>query len=81
MIAAYNGFRLGDKWSLWLAVIVVGRVFYQQIDGPSQELADMIESRVAIESHAFGIGSAIVWIGTDCWIRFLRKAQQPSDSI
>jgi rhomboid family GlyGly-CTERM serine protease len=65
VIAAYNGFKLGDKWSLGLAIIVIGRVIYQQIDGPSEELAVMIESRVAIESHAFGIVSAVLWIAVD----------------
>jgi rhomboid family GlyGly-CTERM serine protease len=73
VIAAYNGFKLGDKWSLALAIIVVGRVIYQQIDGPSDELAEMIESRVAIESHAFGILSSILWIAADLTYQFIRS--------
>lgn len=38
-----------------LLLIVTGRVIWQQFDGASPELAELVESRVAIESHLYGM--------------------------
>jgi len=44
-----------------LLIIVTGRVIWQQFDGASDSLADMVDSRVAIESHLYGIVSGYVF--------------------
>ena len=38
-----------------LIIIVTGRVIWQQFDGASESLTELVENRVAIESHLFGI--------------------------
>ena len=51
--------------NLWIAVallvIVTGRVIWQQFDGASPELAEMVGTRVAIESHVYGISSGYIY--------------------
>jgi len=43
-----------------ILVIVTARVIWQQYSGSLDSLAELIEDRVAIESHLFGIGSGYV---------------------
>ncbi len=75
VIACYIAAKQGDKWSLALMFIVIARIFYQQIEGPPEDLTELIESRVAIESHLYGIYSALVWIGADLAWRFVARSQ------
>ena len=44
-----------------LLIIVTGRVIWQQFDGASDSLAEMVDSRVAIESHLYGIAAGYVF--------------------
>ncbi|PCJ48890.1 MAG: rhombosortase [Gammaproteobacteria bacterium] len=46
--------------ALLILVVVTGRVIWQQYSGSMDSLADLIEDRVAIESHLFGICSGYV---------------------
>lgn len=75
VIACYIAAMQGDKWSLALMLIVIARIFYQQIEGPPEDLTDLIESRVAIESHLYGIYSALIWIAIDLVSRMIKKRQ------
>ena len=56
--------------NIWIAVallvIVTGRVIWQQFDGASIELAEMVGTRVAIESHLYGIISGYLYGLTMC---------------
>jgi len=44
-----------------LLLVVTGRVIWQQFDGPSEELAELVNNRVAVESHLFGIISGYLF--------------------
>lgn len=55
IIGALQDFKDNKLIAGALLVIVTGRVIWQQFDGASESLADMVDSRVAIESHLYGI--------------------------
>jgi len=50
-----------------ILLVVTGRVIWQQFSGGADNLANLIDERVAIESHLFGIsagylqGSILLW--------------------
>ena len=44
-----------------LVIFVTGRVIWQQFDGASESLSDMVESRVAVESHLYGLIAGYVY--------------------
>ena len=55
-------------------IVVTGRVIWQQFSGSVESLADLIESRVAIESHLFGIISGYL-LGVIFLIRQYKRDQ------
>ena len=55
IVGALQDFKDNKLIAGALLVIVTGRVIWQQFDGASESLADMVDSRVAIESHLYGI--------------------------
>jgi len=73
VIACYIAAQKGDKLALGLMLIVIARIIYQQYEGPAESLTELIESRVAIESHLYGIYSALLWIMTDLIILGLKR--------
>ena len=60
-------------------LVVTGRVVWQQYSGSVESLADLIESRVAIESHLFGIISGYL-LGAIFLYRQYKPSRSPSDS-
>ena len=60
-------------------VVVTGRVIFQQYSGSVESLADLIESRVAIESHLFGIISGYV-LGAGFLYRQYKLSHSSTDS-
>ena len=61
IIGALEDFNNNKLIAGALLIIVTGRVIWQQFDGASDSLADMVDSRVAIESHLYGIVSGYVF--------------------
>lgn len=61
IIGALQDLRENKMIAGALLVIVTGRVIWQQFDGASDSLAVMVESRVAIESHLYGISAGYLF--------------------
>ncbi len=57
IVGALQDLRENKLIASALLIIVTGRVIWQQFDGASDSLADLVDSRVAIESHLYGIAA------------------------
>jgi rhomboid family GlyGly-CTERM serine protease len=57
IVGALEDFKDNKFIAGMLLVIVTARVIWQQFEGPPEALAEMINDRVAIESHLFGLAS------------------------
>lgn len=80
LIGAYSALKDDDYLiGLGTAALIIGKVIYDHWFGPLHDNSSLIEARVVTEAHVYGVCSALVLIGSEATLRYIRaKASNSS---
>ncbi|TKB46001.1 rhombosortase [Ferrimonas sediminicola] len=66
---AIQDWRSGSRLGPLLLIGIVAKVVWENVLGASGDLATLIQARVAVEAHLYGMVSALIYIGISQWVR------------
>ena len=73
LIGAYSALKANDYFvGIGTALLVIGKVCFDQWSGPLHDNAALIEARVVTEAHVYGVFSALFLIGFDAIRHYTR---------
>jgi len=73
LIGAYSALKSADYFlGVSAAVLIIGKVCFDQWFGPVQDNSALIEARVVTEAHVYGIYAALTLIGSDAIVSYIR---------
>ncbi|BDY05332.1 rhombosortase [Ferrimonas sp. YFM] len=61
--------RSGSRLGPLLLIGVLAKVIWENVVGASGDLATLIQARVAVEAHLYGVISALLYMGISQWAR------------
>ena len=74
LIGAYSALKSNDYLvGIGTALIILGKVGFDQWLRPIHDNSELIEARVVTEAHVYGVCAALVLIGTDAIFNFIRS--------